>query len=95
MNGVDVYFVFDFFNLNLIPLVNYDLNKTKYIGTIFAKNERMAKYFFLRDQFGIEINSANEALYINEILDQCIDWSEFWRLLVIKKGFVVYDYLEN
>ena len=35
----------------------------------------------------MEINSSNESFHINEILDQCIDWSEFWRLLVIKKGF--------
>ena len=41
----------------------------------------------------VEINEADEAdvevqgFDINEILDQCIDWSEFWRLLVIKKGF--------
>ena len=35
----------------------------------------------------IEINSSDETFHINEILDQCIDWSEFWRLLVIKKGF--------
>ncbi len=35
----------------------------------------------------MEINSSNESFHINEILDQCIDWSEFWRLLVTKKGF--------
>ena len=35
-------------------------------------------------------NSLNETFYINEILDQCIDWSDFWRLLAIKKSFAVY-----
>ena len=35
----------------------------------------------------IEIDSSEETFHINEILDQCIDWDEFWRLLVIKKGF--------
>ena len=35
----------------------------------------------------IEINSSQDTFYINEILDQCIDWNEFWRLLVIKRGF--------
>ena len=35
----------------------------------------------------MEINPTIEGIHINEILDQCIDWSEFWRLLVIKKGF--------
>ena len=35
----------------------------------------------------IEINASDETFYINEILDQCLDWTEFWRLLVIKKGF--------
>ena len=33
------------------------------------------------------MNSLCENSYINEILDQCLDWSEFWRLLVIKIGF--------
>ena len=72
---------------NYLETLDYDLKKTKYIGKIMAKNERLAKYFFLRDNFKIEINSLDETLHINEILDQCIDWSEFWRLLVIKKGF--------
>ena len=67
--------------------IDYDLKKTRYIGTITSKNERLAKYFFLREKFKIEINSLDETVHINEILDQCIDWSEFWRLLVIKKGF--------
>ena len=35
----------------------------------------------------IEINSKQNNFHINEILDQCIDWSDFWRLLVILKGF--------
>ncbi len=72
---------------NYLETLDYDLEKTKYIGQIFSKNERLAKYFFLRDQLRIEINSTDDTLYINEILDQCIDWSEFWRLLVIKQGF--------
>tara|TARA_B100000214_G_C23573588_1_gene448448 strand:- start:32 stop:448 length:417 start_codon:yes stop_codon:yes gene_type:complete len=73
--------------INYLETLDYDLSKTKYIGKILAKNERLAKYFFLRDQIKFLINSSDETLYINEILDQCIDWSEFWRLLVIKKGF--------
>ena len=73
--------------LNYLETLDYDLNKTRYIGGIIAKNERLAKYFFLRDKFKIIINSSDEILHINEILDQCIDWSEFWRLLVLKKGF--------
>ena len=73
--------------LNYLETLDYDLKNTKYIGKIMAKNERLAKYFFLRDNFKIQINSLDETLHINEILDQCIDWSEFWRLLVIKKGF--------
>ena len=72
---------------NYLETLDYDLTKTNYIGKIISKNERLAKYFFLRDQLRIGINSPDETLYINEILDQCIDWSEFWRLLVIKKGF--------
>ena len=72
---------------NYLETLDYDLKNTKYIGKIISKNERLAKYFFLRDNFKIEINSLDENLHINEILDQCIDWSEFWRLLVIKKGF--------
>ena len=72
---------------NYLETLDYDLKKTKYIGKIFAKNERLAKYFFLRDELKIEINSSDETFHIHEILDQCIDWSEFWRLLVIKKGF--------
>ena len=73
--------------LNYLETLDYDLKRTSYIGKIIAKNERLAKYFFLRDKLKIEINSSDETLHINEILDQCIDWSEFWRLLVIKKGF--------
>ena len=73
--------------LNYLETLDYDLKKTRYIGTIISKNERLAKYFFLRDKLRIDINSPDKTFYINEILDQCIDWSEFWRLLVIKKGF--------
>jgi len=72
---------------NYLETLDYDITNTKYIGEIISKNERLAKYFFLRDQLRLEINTSDETLYINEILDQCIDWSEFWRLLVIKKGF--------
>ena len=72
---------------NYLETLDYDLKNTKYIGKIMSKNERLAKYFFLRDNFKIEINSLDENSHINEILDQCIDWSEFWRLLVLKKGF--------
>ena len=73
--------------LNYLETLDYDLNKTRYIGKINSKNERLAKYFFLRERLNIEINPSDETFYINEILDQCIDWSEFWRLLVVKKGF--------
>ena len=72
---------------NYLETLDYDLKKTKYIGKIISKNERLAKYFFLRDKFNINIDSSDESFHVNEILDQCIDWSEFWRLLVIKKGF--------
>tara|TARA_B100000579_G_scaffold224956_1_gene184190 strand:- start:590 stop:1009 length:420 start_codon:yes stop_codon:yes gene_type:complete len=72
---------------NYLETLDYDLKKTIYIGEINSKNERLAKYFFLREKLKIEINSSDDTFYINEILDQCIDWSEFWRLLVIKKGF--------
>ena len=70
---------------NYLETLDYDLENTRYIGCSFAKNERLAKYFFLRDQLKIDTLDGNS--YINEILDQCIDWSEFWRLLVISKGF--------
>ena len=72
---------------NYLETLDYDLEKTKYIGNVISKNERLAKYFFLREKLKIELNSTDESFYINEILDQCIDWNEFWRLLVIKKGF--------
>tara|TARA_B100000965_G_C18886896_1_gene454461 strand:+ start:34 stop:447 length:414 start_codon:yes stop_codon:yes gene_type:complete len=72
---------------NYLETLDYDLNQTRYIGQIISKNERLAKFFFLRDKLKIEINSSDEIIHIEEILDQCIDWSEFWRLLVIKKGF--------
>ncbi len=73
--------------LNYLETLDYDLKKTRYIGNIISKNERLAKYFFLREKLKIEVNSSDETFHINEILDQCIDWNEFWRLLVIKKGF--------
>ena len=73
--------------LNYLETLDYDLNNTRYIGNIISKNERMAKYFFLRDKLQIKVSPSNDDFHINEILDQCIDWSEFWRLLVIKKGF--------
>ena len=73
--------------LNYLETLEYDIKNTKYIGNIMSKNERLAKYFFLRDNFKTELNYSDESFHINEILDQCIDWSEFWRLLVIKKGF--------
>ena len=63
---------------NYLETLDYDLTKTKYIGKIISKNERLAKYFFLRDKLRLEINSSDEFMYINEILDQCIDWTEFW-----------------
>ena len=72
---------------NYLETLDYDIKKTRYIGTIVARNERLAKYFFLRDNFKMKINYLDDTFHINEILDQCIDWSEFWRLLVIKKGF--------
>jgi len=71
---------------NYLETLDYDLKKTRYIGQIISKNERLAKYFFLREKLKIDVNSSSETFYINEILDQCIDWTEFWRLLVIKKG---------
>ena len=73
--------------INYLETLDYDLKKTRFIGKIISKNERLAKYFFLRDKLNIEINPSDNTFYINEILDQCIDWTEFWRLLVIKKGF--------
>ena len=72
---------------NYLETMDYDLNNISFIGHISAKNERLAKYFFLRDQIKIDSDSFKDNFHINEILDQCIDWSEFWRLLVIKKGF--------
>jgi len=72
---------------NYLETLDYDLKKTRYIGKIISKNERLAKYFFLREKLKIDVNSSGETFHINEILDQCIDWTEFWRLLVIKKGF--------
>tara|TARA_Y100001968_G_C19262251_1_gene669900 strand:- start:146 stop:571 length:426 start_codon:yes stop_codon:yes gene_type:complete len=72
---------------NYLETLDYELEKTRYIGKIISKNERLAKYFFLREKFNIGLNSSDETFHINEILDQCIDWTEFWRLLVIKKGF--------
>tara|TARA_Y100001968_G_scaffold283996_1_gene283029 strand:+ start:1123 stop:1557 length:435 start_codon:yes stop_codon:yes gene_type:complete len=73
--------------INYLETLDYELEHTKYIGRILSNNERLAKYFFLRDKLNLEIDSSDDSFHINEILDQCIDWSEFWRLLVIKKGF--------
>ncbi|WP_269604057.1 hypothetical protein [Prochlorococcus marinus] len=73
--------------LNYLQTLDYDLKRTRYIGKIISKNERLAKYFFFREKLKIEINSSDKTFHITEILDQCIDWSEFWRLLVVKKGF--------
>ena len=73
--------------LNYLETLEYDLSNTIYIGYIISKNERMAKYFFLREKLQIKVSPSNDDFHINEILDQCIDWSEFWRLLVVKKGF--------
>ena len=73
--------------VNYLETLDYNLKETRYIGKILAKNERLAKYFFLRERLQIKLNSSDETFHINEILDQCIDWSDFWRLLVIKKGF--------
>ncbi len=73
--------------INYLETLDYSLVNTRYIGYIISKNERMAKYFFLRDKLKIRINDLDDTIYLNEILDQCIDWNEFWRLLVIKKGF--------
>ena len=73
--------------LNYLETLDYELKNTIYIGTILSKNERLAKYFFLRDKLKMEINPLDESLHLNEILDQCVDWTEFWRLIVIKKGF--------
>ena len=73
--------------INYLETLDYDLKKTRFIGKIISKNERLAKYFFFRDKLKIEVNSIDESMYLNEILDACLDWSEFWRLLVIKKGF--------
>ena len=72
---------------NYLETLDYYLEETRYIGQIISKNERLAKYFFLREKLNIKIDSSDETFHINEILDQCIDWSEFWRLLVVKKGF--------
>ncbi len=73
--------------VNYLETLDFDLSKTRYIGKIIAKNERLAKYYFFREKLKIDINSLDDTFHINEIFDQCIDWSEFWRLLVIKKGF--------
>ena len=73
--------------LNYLETLDYDLDKTIYLGVTTSKNERLAKYLFFRDQLIIHKNFLDKSTHINEILDQCIDWSEFWRLLVIKKGF--------
>ena len=81
-NKIDIDQIF-----NYLDTLDYDIKNTRFIGKIISKNERLAKYFFLREQLKIENNYLDETFHINEILDQCIDWNEFWRLLVIKKGF--------
>ena len=43
--------------LNYLETLDYELTKTRYIGNIISKNERLAKYFFLREKLKIEINS--------------------------------------
>ena len=82
LSNIDIEQIF-----NYLETLDYDLNNIIFIGQIIAKNERLAKYFFLRDQIKIDSDSFKDKFHINEILDQCIDWDEFWRLLVIKKGF--------
>ena len=52
---------------NYLETLDYDLKKTQYIGNIIAKNERLAKYFFLRDKLKIDINSSDETFHVNEI----------------------------
>ena len=73
--------------INYLETLDYNLDSTKFFGSCVSKNERLAKYFFLRDKLMIFQDNLDDNSHINEILDQCIDWSEFWRLLVIKKGF--------
>tara|TARA_Y100001968_G_scaffold17619_1_gene13937 strand:- start:1392 stop:1808 length:417 start_codon:yes stop_codon:yes gene_type:complete len=73
--------------LNYLETLDFDLKYTRYIGQIMSKNERLAKYFFWRDRLKIGVDNTDKSFHIHEVLDQCIDWSEFWRLLVIKKGF--------
>ena len=36
--------------VNYLETLDYDLKKTNYLGLIISKNERLAKYFFRRDQ---------------------------------------------
>ena len=36
---------------NYLETLDYDLIQTRYVGKIFAKNERLAKFFFLREKF--------------------------------------------
>ena len=79
LSNIDIEEIFSF-----LEGLDYDLKKTKYIGRIASKNERLAKYFFLRDQIDFLME---DKFHIREIFDLCIDWDEFWRLLVIKKGF--------
>ena len=54
---------------NYLETLDYDLQNTRYIGNIIAKNLRLAKYFFLRDQFKMEDNYLNETFNLNEIID--------------------------
>ena len=32
--------------INYLQTLEYELNKIRYIGSIFSENERLAKYFF-------------------------------------------------
>ena len=42
-SSLDIHQIF-----NYLETLDYDLRNTKYIGKIFATNERMAKYFFFK-----------------------------------------------
>tara|TARA_B100000945_G_scaffold255721_1_gene213000 strand:- start:492 stop:659 length:168 start_codon:yes stop_codon:yes gene_type:complete len=51
------------------------------------QKRKVGKIFFLREKLKIDVNFSVESFHVNEILDQCIDWREFWRLFVVQKGF--------
>ena len=46
-------------SLNYLETLEYDLTKTKFIGEIIAKNERLAKYYFFRERLNIKIDSSD------------------------------------